>query len=50
MSVSPFAKLPLASSWEGRAFEIDFADYIEIEPGQWAPLSIRIESKVFRHG
>ena len=35
----------LTSSWEGRAFEIDFADYVEVEPGQWAPLSIRIESK-----
>ena len=35
----------LASSWEGRTFEIDFADYVEVEPGQWAPRSIRIESK-----
>jgi hypothetical protein len=30
---------------DGRAFEVDFADYLEVEPGQWAPLSIRIESK-----
>src|SRR4051794_29458789 len=35
----------LTSSWDGKVFEIDFADYIEVETGQWAPLSIRVESK-----
>ena len=35
----------LTSTWQGRTFEIDFADQVEVEPGQWAPLSIRIESK-----
>jgi hypothetical protein len=35
----------LSSSWDEKVFEIDFADYLEVEPGQWAPRSIRIESK-----
>lgn len=35
----------LTSTWQGKIFEIDFADHVEVEPGQWAPLSIRIESK-----
>ena len=35
----------LTSTWQDRAFDIDFEDYVEVEPGQWAPLSIRIESK-----
>lgn len=26
-------------------FEIDFGDYVEVEPGQWAPRSIRIEAR-----
>ncbi len=28
-----------------KVFEIDFADYVEVEPGQWAPRSIRVEAK-----
>ena len=35
----------LTSLGDGKVFEIDFSDYIEVEPGQWAPRSIRIESK-----
>jgi hypothetical protein len=35
----------LTSDRDERRFEIDFSDYIELEPGQWAPLAIRIESK-----
>jgi beta-lactamase regulating signal transducer with metallopeptidase domain len=35
----------LTSSWEQKVFEIDFVDYIEVEPSQWAPRSIRIEAK-----
>ena len=34
----------LISSRDNKRFEIDFGDYREIEPGQWAPLSIRVES------
>ena len=37
----------LTNSWDGKSFEIDFSDYVQVEPGQWAPLSIRIESKDF---
>jgi hypothetical protein len=33
------------SARDKRTFEIDFGDYVEAEPGQWAPRSIRIESK-----
>ena len=35
----------LTSFRDPKVVEIDFADYVEVEPGQWAPLSIRIESK-----
>ena len=35
----------LTSDWQQKVFEIDFADYVEVEPGQWAPRSIRIEAK-----
>lgn len=42
-------KVPLHETLESvrdhRVFEIDFGDYVEAEPGQWAPRSIRIESK-----
>lgn len=34
----------LVSSRDNKRFEIDFGDYREVEPDQWAPLSIRIES------
>lgn len=41
--------LPIHESFVGtepnRSFEIDFSDYVEVANGQWAPLSIRIESK-----
>src|SRR5262249_698061 len=33
------------SSWNQQTFELDFADFVEAEPGQWAPRSIRIECK-----
>jgi hypothetical protein len=35
----------LVSARDQRTFEIDFGDYAEVEPSQWAPRSIRIESK-----
>jgi len=35
----------LTSSRDGKTFEIGFGDYVEVEPGQWAPLSIHIEAK-----
>jgi hypothetical protein len=35
----------LVSSRDKQAFEIDFGDYVEVEPGQWAPRSIRIEAR-----
>ena len=35
----------LTSDWQHKVFEIDFSDYLEVEPGQWAPRSIRIEAK-----
>ncbi|MGC1276274.1 MAG: M56 family metallopeptidase [Planctomycetaceae bacterium] len=35
----------LTSSREGKTFEIDFGDFTEVEPGQWAPRSILIEAK-----
>ncbi len=35
----------LTSNWQDKNFDIDFADYVEVEPGHWAPLSIQIESK-----
>ncbi len=35
----------LTSFRDPKIVEIDFADYVEVEPGQWAPRSIRIESK-----
>ena len=35
----------LTSSPGDRTFEIDFSDYVEIEPGQWVPCSIRIECR-----
>jgi beta-lactamase regulating signal transducer with metallopeptidase domain len=35
----------LVSSRDQQTFEIDFGDYVEVEANQWAPRSIRIESK-----
>jgi beta-lactamase regulating signal transducer with metallopeptidase domain len=35
----------LVSSRDNRTFEIDFGDYVQAEPGHWAPRSIRIEAK-----
>jgi hypothetical protein len=35
----------LTSSGDGKVFEIDFSDCLQVEPGQWAPPLIRIESK-----
>lgn len=35
----------LESEREKQSFEIDFGDYVEVEPGEWAPRSIRIEAK-----
>jgi len=32
------------SSRDNKRFEIDFTDYQEVEPGQWAPLAIRVEA------
>jgi hypothetical protein len=47
--IDPARNVPLhetlTNTRYGRVFEIDFADYVEVEPGQWAPRSIRIESK-----
>jgi hypothetical protein len=35
----------LVSAWDKQTFEIDFGDHVEVEPGQWAPRSIRIDAK-----
>ena len=49
ISIDADRKVPvhetLTSSWDGQVFEIDFSDHVQVEPGQWAPLSIHIESK-----
>jgi beta-lactamase regulating signal transducer with metallopeptidase domain len=47
--IDPERQIPLhetlTSDWQQKVFEIDFADYVEVEPGQWAPRTIRIEAK-----
>ena len=49
ITIDPERNVPvhetMTSHWQQKVFEIDFADYVEVEPGQWAPRSIRIEAK-----
>jgi len=35
----------LVNGKRDRTYEIDFSDYVEVEPGNWAPRSIDIEAK-----
>ncbi|WP_406694035.1 hypothetical protein V5E97_23615 [Singulisphaera sp. Ch08] len=48
IEIDPVRNVPihetLVSSRDNRTFEIDYRDFVEVEPGQWAPRSIRIEA------
>jgi|GEM_PF-4053209 len=46
--IDPVRKVPLhetLTSASNGAFEIDFGDYVELTPGEWAPRSIRVENR-----
>lgn len=51
--VDPVRNVPmhetLLSTYQDKVFEIDYGDYVEVEPGQWAPRSIRVESPGYFH-